>query len=118
MLHFAPRYGIISACLTPRHAVRLRRPANDNGAALLSGRARANDDLPMERADALLEAALKLFAAHGLAAATRACEAAEIAAQAGDEAGAEWWLAVCATFDSARARSAARAFEVRRMHGA
>ena len=111
MLHFAPRYGIISPCLMwgmsrPRD-VPVRRPANDNSAW-----ESANDDLP-RREDALLEAALRLFAALGLSAARRACEAAAIAADSGDHAGATWWLEVCATFDGALARTAARSFATR-----
>ncbi len=116
MLHFAPRYGIISPCLTGGltggetrvggHAQ--RKPANDNapwdGPAAAGRRSGANDDNPAQ-ADALLEAALRMFAAHGLSAALRACEAAEIAKAGGDYEGADWWLAVCATLDSAMARA-------------
>jgi hypothetical protein len=116
MLHFAPRYGIVSPCLTwglrPRRAVTVRRPANDNGAALPGTREGANDHGVHE--DALLAAALRLFAAHGLSAARRACEAAEIAAASGDMVGAKWWIAVCASLDSAMARDcAARAMPQR-----
>lgn len=99
MLHFAPRYGIVSPCLTRARDLRVRRPANDNWA--WKG---ANDDIGT-REDALLEAALRMFAAHGLSAALRACEASEIAAAGGDHEGAEWWLEVCATFDGAMARA-------------
>jgi hypothetical protein len=63
MLHFAPRYGIVSPCLTwglrPRRAVTVRRPANDNGAALPGTREGANDHGVHE--DALLAAALRLL---------------------------------------------------------
>ena len=121
MLHFAPRYGIISPCLNwgmiRRRAVRLARPANDNGAALPGKREGANDDsleARLAREDALLTAALRMFAAHGLSAARRACEAAEIAAASGDKVGARWWIAVCASLDSAMARDcAARAMQQR-----
>ena len=102
MLHFAPRHGIISPCLTRAQGRRLSRPANDNIGA---------------REEALLEAALRMFAAHGLSAALRACEAAEIAAAGGDHEGAAWWLEVCAAFDSALARTAARAFAARQIAG-
>ncbi len=113
MLHFAPRHGIISPCLTRAHAQRLPRPANDNGSALPGQRSGANDDIGE---DALLEAALRMFAAHGLSAALRAGEAAEIAAASGDTASADWWLAVCATLDGALSRTfAARAFAARQM---
>jgi hypothetical protein len=109
MLHFAPRYGIISPCLhwgtvRPR-ALRVPRAVNDNGAALAARKAGANDSEAHD--DALLTAALRLFAAHGLSAAQRACEAAEIAAESGDSAGAEWWLAVCAMLDGPLARACA-----------
>lgn len=113
MLHFAPRYGIISPCLHWRlnwgpvrpRAVRMPRPANDNGAALAGRKTSANDTDAHE--EALLAAALRLFAAHGLSAALRACEAAEIAAAGGDSAGAEWWIAVCAMLDGPLARACA-----------
>jgi hypothetical protein len=116
MLHFAPRYGIVSPCLVwgqtrdqmRTSVLRPRKAANDNrywgGGATSGQRNGANDDFAT-REERLLEAALKMFAAHGLSAALRACEAAEIAVAGGDQAGAEWWLAVCATFDSAMARA-------------
>jgi len=112
MLHFAPRYGIVSPCLTQRRNLRVRKAANDNGAAVRGGQDGANDDITT-REEALLEAALRMFAAHGLSAAVRACEAAEIAAAGGDHQGAAWWLEVCATFDGALARTAARGFAAR-----
>lgn len=119
MLHFAPRYGIISPCLNwgpNRDALRLRalrvpRAANDNGAALAASKTGANDSDAHD--DALLEAALRLFAAHGLSAAQRACEAAQIAADGGDAASAEWWIAVCATLDGPKAKALQRAFAAR-----
>jgi len=121
MLHFAPRYGIISPCLNwgliRRRAVRLARPANDNGAALPGKREGANDDAAgarRAREDALLAAALRLFAAHGLSAAQRACEAAELAAASEDHAGAEWWIAVCASLDAPMARACAAQTGARR----
>ncbi|WP_298191845.1 hypothetical protein [Novosphingobium sp.] len=118
MLHFAPRYGIISPCLhwgqnrkTLRsRAMRLPCAANDNGAALARRKLSANDTEAHD--DALLTAALRLFAAHGLSAAQRACEAAEIAAAGGDSAGAEWWIAVCAMLDGPMAKALARACAV------
>ncbi|MBX9884288.1 MAG: hypothetical protein K2X68_04875 [Novosphingobium sp.] len=120
MLHFAPRYGMISPCLfwglsaAPRRprAARLPCPANDNGAALAARKASANDTEAHD--EALLAAALRLFAAHGLSAAQRACEAAEIAAAGGDSARAEWWIGVCAMLDGPLARAcAARAIPQR-----
>lgn len=107
MLHFAPRYGIISPCLhwgpVRSRTLRVTRPANDNGAALPGRKAGANDTEAHD--DALLAAALRLFAAHGLSAAQRACEAAQIATDGGDSAGAEWWIAVCAMLDGPMARA-------------
>jgi hypothetical protein len=118
MLHFAPRYGIISPCLNwgmiRRRAVRLARPANDNGAGTPGQRQGANDD-SAEARDALLAAALRLFAAHGLSAAQRACEAAEIAAASGDTASTQWWIAVCASLDAPMAQALARACAARAM---
>lgn len=119
MLHFAPRYGIISPCLHwgldrgVRRTAMLRSPraANDNGAALTGRRTGANDTKAKD--DALLAAALRLFAAHGLSAAERACEAAEIAADGGDSAGAEWWIAVCAMLDGPMAKAFKRSFAAR-----
>lgn len=118
MLHFAPRYGIIANCLTwgldrslgqassTGHA--RRKAANDNapdgGPNAADKRSGANDDTAALD-EALLEAALRLFAAHGLSAALRACEAAEICSAGGDPAGADWWLAVCAMLDSTMARA-------------
>lgn len=119
MLHFAPRYGIISPCLHWRlnwgavrpRALKTPRPANDDGAALAARNAGANDTDAQD--DALLAAALRLFAAHGLSAAQRACEAAEIAAEGGDSAGAAWWIAVCATLDGPKAKALQRAVAAR-----
>lgn len=119
MLHFAPRYGIISPCLhwdrnrnsvRPR-ALRVPRPVNDNGAAIAARKTGANDSLAHD--DALLAAALRLFAAHGLSAAQRACEAAEIAADGGDSSGAEWWIAVCGMLDGPMAKALQRAYAAR-----
>jgi hypothetical protein len=115
MLHFAPRYGIISPCLhwgpvRPR-TLRVPRPMNDNGAAVRGRTAGANDQDAHE--EALLAAALRLFAAHGLSAAKRACEAAEIAASGGDSASADWWIAVCAMLDGPMARAMERTFAAR-----
>lgn len=120
MLHFAPRYGIISPCLNwgsnRTRGGRRTQPANDNGAALAARKAAAGDGAANDTEahdEALLTAALRLFAAHGLSAAQRACEAAEIAASGGDSASAEWWIAVCATLDGPKGNAAKRAFAAR-----
>ena len=118
MLHFAPRYGIISPCLhwgrnrgpVRPSALRVPRPVNDNG-AVTSRTARANTGGAKD--EALLEAALRLFAAHGMSAARRASEAAQIAAEGGDNATAEWWIAVCAMLDGPLAKALQRRFAAR-----
>jgi hypothetical protein len=60
-------------------------PANDNGGARAS--------------DAMLHAALRHFAEHGLAAAHRARKQAEAAFFAGDRQGYQWWLEICRALD-------------------
>lgn len=75
---------------SPRMSPRMVRqscglPANDNGAG--------------RPADALLHAALRHFAEHGLAAAQRARKQAETAFFAGDRQGYKWWLEICRTLD-------------------
>ena len=60
-------------------------PANDNGSTRPS--------------DAMLHAALRHFAAHGLAAAHRARKQAEAAFFAGDRQGYQWWLEICRALD-------------------
>lgn len=60
-------------------------PANDNGGDRTS--------------DAMLHAALRHFAEHGLAAAYRARKQAEAAFFAGDRQGYQWWLGICRTLD-------------------
>jgi hypothetical protein len=60
-------------------------PANDNG----GGRA----------TDAMLHAALRHFAEHGLAAAQRARKQAEAAFFAGDRQSYLWWLEICRALD-------------------
>ncbi len=73
--------------------------ANDNGAG---------------PADAMLHAALRHFAEHGLAAAQRARRQAEAAFFAGDRQGYQWWLEVCRTLD----RRMAAAMDVAGAEGA
>ena len=64
-------------------------PANDNGGSA---------------GDAVLHAALRHFAEHGLAAARRARSQAEAAFFAGDRQGYQWWLEICRALDRAMAR--------------
>ncbi|MFN3425151.1 MAG: hypothetical protein ACK4UL_08930 [Novosphingobium meiothermophilum] len=66
------------------------RAANDNAEAW-SGSA--------SQQQAVLEAALRLFAAHGFAAAERARDAALIAGANADAERADFWRAVCHTLD-------------------
>lgn len=90
MLRFAPRYGLISPCLERPSRSGLRmRAVNDNAAPALP--------------DATLDAALRLFATHGMGAAARACEQARVADAQGDAAQGEWWLSVCRTLDRRKA---------------
>jgi hypothetical protein len=69
------------------------RPSNDNAAA--------HSD------DALLNAALRHFAEHGMAAASHARRRAEAAFFAGDRNAYRWWLGVCRTLDRRLARDLA-----------
>ncbi|MEO6040884.1 MAG: hypothetical protein ABIP41_03195 [Croceibacterium sp.] len=66
------------------------RPANDNDIGAAS--------------DALLGAALRHFAEHGLAAATRARSEAEAAFFAGNRPAYQWWLEICRALDRGMAR--------------
>lgn len=79
MLRFAPRYGQISRAIVRASHQRVALPANDNlprpGADLFG--------------DARVQAALRLFAAHGLSAGARAHAAAANAAS--DPEHAQWW---------------------------
>src|SRR3954465_9195898 len=64
----------------------------------------ANDNGGSVSADAMLNAALRHFAEHGLAAADRARREAEAAFFAGDREAYQWWLEICRTLDRAMAR--------------
>ena len=85
-LRFAAPPEALAPRLSPR---RIREvcglPANDNGGARPS--------------DAMLHAALRHFAEHGLAAALRARKQAEAAFFAGDRQGYQWWLEICRALD-------------------
>lgn len=69
----------------------------------------ANDNADQRATDAMLHAALRHFAAHGLAAAQQARGQAEAALTANDRQGFLWWLDICRTLD----RRMAAAIEVR-----
>lgn len=80
--------------LAPRMSVRRIReacwlPANDNGRPGAS--------------DAMLHAALRHFAEHGLAAASRARKQAEQAFFSNDRQGYQWWLEICRALDRSMA---------------
>jgi hypothetical protein len=59
----------------------------------------ANDNTVDRESDALLHAALRHFAEHGLAAASRARKQAETAFFSGDRRGYHWWLEICRALD-------------------
>lgn len=101
MVRFAPRYGIVSTCLSRTILGRHVRAANDNSEEWSSS-------WPQE--SAALDTALRLFAAHGFSAASRACDAAVIAQTSGDDDRAQFWVEVCRTLD----RRTASAFAQKR----
>jgi hypothetical protein len=63
-----------------------------------------NDNEPPLSDNALLRAALRHFAEHGLAAAGHARRRAEAAYFAGDRDAYRWWLGICRTLDRRLAR--------------
>lgn len=84
------RFAAPPGTLAPRMSLRRIResnglPANDNGGERMT--------------DAMLHAALRHFAEHGLAAAHRARKQAEAAFFAGDRQGYQWWLEICRALD-------------------
>ena len=85
-IRFAAPPHAIAPRLSPREIGKAcGLPANDNGGARAS--------------DAMLHAALRHFAEHGLAAAHRARKQAEAAFFAGDRQGYQWWLEICRALD-------------------
>jgi hypothetical protein len=91
MLRFAPRYGIVSPALVRPSRLRRRFAVNDNARNEGGAVAPAPIAAGMAISDARVQAALRLFAAHGLSAAERARRAAANANARGDETDAEWW---------------------------
>lgn len=73
------------------------------------GRAANDNGRPHEADDAMLHAALRHFAAHGLGAARAARKQAEAAFFAGDRQAYTWWLGVCRTLDRRLAAQLVRA---------
>ncbi|MFC3100606.1 hypothetical protein [Altererythrobacter lauratis] len=88
----APKSAIRNRMAVSRARLYRRRPANDNASpANVTG-------------DAALAAALRHFAAHGMAAAQRAMEQAELARIEDDPHSFAWWLAICRQLDRQMAR--------------
>ena len=96
-LQSAPR-ALSDALELFRAPATIARPANDNVAGL----------------DAMLNAALRHFARHGLAAAHHARLQAETALHSGDAEGYKWWLEICRMLN----RRMASAIELRSASGA
>ena len=86
MLRFAPRYGIISPALVRPSRQVWRRAHNDNQRSTQIAAVPAG-----AIGDARVQAALRLFATHGLAAAECARRAAANANARGDDNDARWW---------------------------
>ena len=86
MLRFAPRYGIISPALV-RPSRQPHRPAHNDNQRSTRIMAISNDVI----GDVRVQAALRLFATHGLAAAECARMAAANANARGDDSDARWW---------------------------
>ena len=86
-IHFAAAESLLRPRLSPTQArAALVRPANDNGG-------------DAEASQAMLHAALRQFAQHGIGAAAHARNQAENAFFAGDRETYQWWLGVCRTLD-------------------
>ena len=86
-------------------SIRFAAPPQAQTVRLSGARARAaiaqaiNDNAASHSGDALLNAALRHFAEHGLAAAARARKQAEAAFFANDRQGYLWWLEICRALD-------------------
>lgn len=93
-IRFAAPPDALSPLLGPELVQKARGlPANDNGG-----------DRP---SDAMLHAALRHFAEHGLAAAHRARKQAEAAFFVGDRQSYTWWLDICRALDRRMAKELA-----------
>jgi hypothetical protein len=94
-------------------SIRFAAPPQANNVRLSGPQARAaiacaaNDNNAAHSDDALLRAALRHFAEHGMAAASHARRHAEAAFFAGDRNAYRWWLGVCRTLDRRLARELA-----------
>jgi hypothetical protein len=91
-------------------SIRFAAPPQARNVRLSTSQARAalvdavNDNEGGHSNDALLSAALRHFAEHGMAAASHARRRAEAAFFAGDRNAYRWWLGVCRTLDRRLAR--------------
>jgi hypothetical protein len=94
-------------------SIRFAAPPQARSVRMTKVRARAaivrptNDNAAPHSDDALLKAALRHFAEHGMAAASHARRRAEAAFFAGDRNAYRWWLGVCRTLDRRLARDLA-----------
>ena len=95
-IRFAAPPSALAPRLSPREIGKAcGLPANDNGGVRAS--------------DAMLHAALRHFAEHGLGAARAARKQAEAAFFAGDRQTYDWWLGICRTLDRRLAAQLVRA---------
>jgi predicted phage gp36 major capsid-like protein len=85
----------------PRHAIRNRM---EDTAARIACLMPANDNRSSHTAEPTLDAALRHFARHGMAAAHQARARAQAARAEGDEQGFAWWLEICRALDRRMAR--------------
>jgi hypothetical protein len=94
-------------------SIRFAAPPQARNVRLSGSQARAtiaravNDNNAAHSDDALLRAALRHFAEHGLGAAAHARRRAEAAFFAGDRNAYRWWLGICRTLDRRLARELA-----------
>lgn len=112
-IHFAAADGrLIPSLSTSRARATMARPANDNIALRPEAALNSASNPAADRA--ILHAALRQFAQHGIGAADHARNQAERAFFAGDRETYRWWLGVCRTLDrrmAARLASQAGEFE-------
>ncbi len=97
-------------------SIRFAAPNSPISARMSRERVRAIHQLPANDAAEIvgethLNAALRHFAKHGLAAAQHAREQAIAAAKAGDRQTFEWWLEICRALDRPMARKLNQACE-------
>ena len=97
MLRFAPRYGIVSPALVRPSRLARRFAVNDNALdpaldlMVTPNLSESQTSKSVALADARVQAALRLFAVHGLSAAERARQSAANANARGDDSDAQWW---------------------------